>query len=102
MHGATLCYGSITESNMAIPKTTTYNEIENLKHKLRMIISHASGGHLSKPTDLNRSVNDICVEISRHHNRIWQHAREGWMPIPKGPSLPEAPTTEDGIEEEAV
>jgi hypothetical protein len=47
-----------------------------LRQKLRMIISHASGGHLSEPKDVDRSVNDICVEISRHHNRIWEHAQE--------------------------
>ena len=48
---------------------------EVLKQKLRMIISHASGGHLSKPNDMDRSVNDICVEISRHHNLIWEQAK---------------------------
>jgi glycerol-3-phosphate responsive antiterminator len=47
-----------------------------LRQKLRMIISHASGGHLSEPEDVDRSVNDICVEISRHNNRIWEHAQE--------------------------
>lgn len=48
--------------------------IEALQAKMRMIISHASGGHLSKPEDIDRSTNDICVEISRHHNRIWEQA----------------------------
>lgn len=75
-------------------------EYQELRQKLRMIISHASGGRLSKVEDLDRSTNDICVEISKHHNRIWEHAREGYMPIPKGPALPEASATEDGLEEE--
>jgi hypothetical protein len=41
-----------------------------------MIISHASGGALSEPGDIDRSVNDICVEISRHKNEVWKHAQE--------------------------
>lgn len=49
---------------------------DDLRAKLRNIISHASGGHLSAPEDMGRSLNDICVEISRHHNRIWEHAQE--------------------------
>jgi hypothetical protein len=51
-------------------------EVEQLRAKMRMIISHASGGHLSKPEDIDRPTNDIAVEISRHHNRIWEHAQE--------------------------
>jgi hypothetical protein len=50
--------------------------VESLRQKLRMIISHASGGHLSEPEDVDRSTNDIAVEISRHNNRIWEHAQE--------------------------
>jgi hypothetical protein len=50
--------------------------VEEIRHKLRMIISHASGGALSKPGDIDRSVNDICVEISRHKNDIWKQAQE--------------------------
>jgi UDP-N-acetylglucosamine transferase subunit ALG13 len=53
-----------------------WSEVDELRQKLRMIISHASGGHLSNPGDIDRSVNDICVEISRHHNHIWEHAQE--------------------------
>jgi UDP-N-acetylglucosamine transferase subunit ALG13 len=51
-------------------------EVEQLRAKMRMIISHASGGHLSKPEDIDRPTNDIAVEISRHNNRIWEHAQE--------------------------
>jgi UDP-N-acetylglucosamine transferase subunit ALG13 len=53
-----------------------WREVDELRHKLRMIISHASGGALSEPGDIDRSVNDICVEISRHKNEIWKHAQE--------------------------
>lgn len=34
------------------------NSVE-LRHKMRMIISHASGGYLSEPEDIDRSTNDI-------------------------------------------
>lgn len=54
-----------------IPDTTTFDEIEALKHKLRMIISHASGGRLSGEKAINRSINDICVQISAHKNEIY-------------------------------
>lgn len=52
------------------------NDLTAIKGKLRNVISHASGGHLSAEGDAERSCNDICVEISRHHNRIWEHAKE--------------------------
>jgi hypothetical protein len=50
--------------------------IDELHTKLRLVISHASGGHLSKPEDMHRSINDICVEISRVRNMMWEHAKE--------------------------
>jgi Lar family restriction alleviation protein len=50
--------------------------LDELRGKFRMVISHASGGHLSEPGDIDRHTNDICVEISRHHNRVWEHAQE--------------------------
>lgn len=53
-----------------------WEELDSLRHKLRMIISHASGGALCEPGDVDRSVNDICVEISRHKNEVWRYAQE--------------------------
>ena len=58
------------------PAPASSGEGDELRHKLWMVISHASGGHLSKEDDSDRSINDICVEISRHHNRIWEQALE--------------------------
>jgi hypothetical protein len=52
------------------------NELQQLQQKFRMVISHASGGHLSDPKDIERSTNDISVEITKHVNRVWEHAQE--------------------------
>jgi hypothetical protein len=49
-------------------------EIERLQGRLRMIVSHASGGSVQYTDE--QSINDISVGISRHHNAIWAHARE--------------------------
>lgn len=51
-------------------------EVDDLKARLRMIVSHATGGHWHEQESLERSINDICVEISAHNNRIWKHAQE--------------------------
>lgn len=42
--------------------------------KLRMIVSHASGGNLQY--DPKMTVNDICVEISKHHNKVYQAGKD--------------------------
>lgn len=55
--------------------------------KLRSIVSHATGGQLQ---DASGSLNSICVEISRHHNRIWQHAQEAALRS-TAPAVPSAP-----------
>jgi hypothetical protein len=57
-----------------IERLTADNEA--LEHKLWMVISHATGGSLSKRADTALSANDICVEISRHHNQVWEYAQE--------------------------
>lgn len=65
---------TITEAADHITATDTL--LANRETQLRMIISHASGGHLSEPGDIDRSTNDICVQISAHKNEIWKHAQE--------------------------
>ena len=52
---------------------TRADDVEQLRHKLRMIVSHATGG---MSQDIDASVNDICVEISRSKNEVWKHAQE--------------------------
>lgn len=72
MHGVMLCYGSITESDMT---PTQGKEYQELRQKLKMIISHASGGHLHKASDVDRSINDICVQISAHRNEVYAEGK---------------------------
>jgi hypothetical protein len=36
---------------------------------LRMVIAHSTGGHEPNAEDLD--LNEICVRISQHHNRIF-------------------------------
>jgi hypothetical protein len=46
---------------------------EALQHKLRMVVSHATGG---SSQDIDASVNDICVEITRMRNMVWEGGRQ--------------------------
>jgi hypothetical protein len=48
-------------------------EVEALRHKLLMIVSHASGGSLQ---DIDLSTNDISVEISRHVSRVYEEGKK--------------------------
>lgn len=50
--------------------------VETLRHKLWMIACHATGGGIPKIEGIDRSINDICVQISAHNNAIWKHAQE--------------------------
>jgi hypothetical protein len=46
---------------------------EDMQHRLDMIVSHATSGH----TDgAGMSVNDICVEISRTRNHVYQAGKD--------------------------
>ena len=49
------------------------DELDSLKHKLRMIVSHATGGSCQ---DIDLSVNDICVRISANRNVIYQAGKD--------------------------
>jgi len=49
------------------------SEVEALRAKMRMIVSHASGGGLQ---DIDLSPNDICVRISQHHNRVYEEGKK--------------------------
>ena len=52
-------------ASVAVPQA---GEVEQLRHKFWMVICHASGGRLSKPEDVDRSINDICVQIKQKVN----------------------------------
>ena len=45
----------------------------DLRQKLRMIVAHATGGHLH---DIDLSVNAICCEISRNRNAVYQAGKD--------------------------
>lgn len=48
-------------------------EVEKMKVRERMIVSHAARGG----TDgVDMSINDICVEITKAVNRVWKEAKE--------------------------
>lgn len=47
--------------------------VEELRTKLRMIVSHATGGHSQ---DIDASVNDICVRISAMRNKVYQAGKD--------------------------
>jgi hypothetical protein len=52
---------------------TRFDEFDELKSKLRCVISHATGGGCM---DIDLPLNEISVRISKHHNRIWEAAQE--------------------------
>jgi hypothetical protein len=53
--------------------SVTNPDVERLRHKLRMIVSHATGGHSQ---DIDASINDICVRISENRNHVFAHGKE--------------------------
>jgi hypothetical protein len=48
-------------------------DVEALRAKLRMIVSHATGG---SSQDIDAYTNDICVRITENVNRIYAHGQE--------------------------
>ncbi|WP_136682013.1 hypothetical protein [Falsirhodobacter xinxiangensis] len=57
-------------SQPAAPQPTP--EVEALKSKLRMIVSHATAGRTDGE---GQSVNDICVQITALRNELWEDAQ---------------------------
>lgn len=53
---------------------------DDLRHKLWMIISHATGGQLSNLGDVDRSTNDICVRISAFRSKLYQAGKDAAAP----------------------
>lgn len=43
---------------------------------LRNVVSHATGGHIDIDEHPGIGLNAICVEISRHHNRVFAGGKE--------------------------
>lgn len=61
----------ITQQSAEISRLTA--ELGEARQKLRMIVSHATGGASS---DIDASVNDISVAITAKVNLVWEHAQE--------------------------
>ena len=72
---------------VALPKA---GEVEQLRHKVWMVICHASGGRLAKPQDVDRSINDICVQITQKVNDAYEAGKAA-------PTPTEAPTAAEEL-----
>lgn len=55
-------------------RATQAAELDALRSKLRNVVSHATGGNWSDHADA--SLNDICVEISRFRNVLYQDGKD--------------------------
>lgn len=64
------------------PLSALTREGEELRHKFWMVICHASGGRLSKPEDVDRSINDICVQITRKVNDAYEAGKLAALSTP--------------------
>ncbi|WEK42934.1 MAG: hypothetical protein P0Y64_16575 [Candidatus Sphingomonas colombiensis] len=69
----------MTENN------TPAAEIERLRHKLWMIACHATGGGIPEIEGIDRSINDICVQISAHHNAVYQGGKDAALSAAPAP-----------------
>lgn len=58
------------------PPVVDAGGLDELRHKLWMIACHATGGGLPEIEGIDRSVNDICVQISAHRNEIYQAGKD--------------------------
>lgn len=63
----------------ALPSAEDAYLVEDLRHRLMMIVSHATGGCSQ---DIDRSVNDICCDITRHRNAIYLTGKESALQSP--------------------
>lgn len=66
----------------ASPKATATASVredeayEQLRHKLWMIACHATGGGIPEIEGIDRSVNDISVQITASRNLVYQAGKE--------------------------
>jgi len=51
-------------------------EIAELRHKLWMVACHATGGSITEIEGIDRSTNDICVQITAFRNRVYQAGKD--------------------------
>ena len=67
-------------------------EIAALRHKLWMIASRATGGGIPKIEGIDRSISDICGQITASRNAIYAAGKEMGAREAKA-ALSDAPTT---------
>lgn len=58
------------------PSPTIERDADDLRHKLWMIVSHATGGNCPTIEGIERSTNDICCDISRFRNILYQDGKD--------------------------
>ena len=51
-------------------------EIDALRHKLWMVACHATGGGIPEIEGIDRSTNDICVQITAFRNKMYQAGKD--------------------------
>lgn len=65
--------------------------VDDLRHRLKMIVSHATGG---ASQDIDASVNEICVRISQARNLVWEGGVEHGLKQVASPVEPGADMVE--------
>jgi len=65
------------------PLSALPHDEEGLRHKFWMVICHASGGRLSKPEDVDRGINDICVQITQKVNDAYEAGKQAALTQPE-------------------
>lgn len=51
-------------------------EIDQLRHKLWMVACHATGGGIPEIEGIDRSTNEICVQITAFRNKLYQAGKD--------------------------
>ncbi len=57
-------------------------EVDRLRHKLWMVACHATGGGIPKIEGIDRSTNEICVQITASRNAIYQAGKDAALARP--------------------
>ena len=79
---ATECVAATERRLAASPKATATASVredeayEQLRHKLWMIACHATGGGIPEIEGIDRSVNDISVQITASRNLVYQAGKD--------------------------
>jgi len=58
------------------PATSQEGEAQQWRHKLWVVACHATGGGIPEIEGVDRSANDICVQITQSRNAIYQAGKD--------------------------